>query len=79
LTKYATTSYKFRWTLVLIAICGSRYVGVFSFFMTSLLLHVPTHKMPNLLDTYNTYIEETSFGGLAIRSNALERYLTHQG
>jgi hypothetical protein len=25
--------------------------------MKSLLLHVPTCKMPNLLDTYNTYIE----------------------
>jgi hypothetical protein len=50
--------------------------------MTSLLLHVLTRKMPNLLDTYNTYIEyieETSFGGLTIRSNALERYLTHRG
>jgi hypothetical protein len=30
----------------------------------SLLLHVPTRKVPNLLDTYNTsieYIEEASF------------------
>jgi hypothetical protein len=25
--------------------------------MKSLLLHVATRKMPNLLDTYNTYIE----------------------
>jgi hypothetical protein len=36
-------------------------------FMKSLLLHVPTHKMPNLLDTYNTYIEyieEASFTDL---------------
>jgi hypothetical protein len=33
-------------------------------FMKSLLVHVPTHKMPNLLDIYNTYIEyieEASF------------------
>jgi hypothetical protein len=29
--------------------------------MTSLLLHVPTHKISNLLDKYNTYIEEASF------------------
>jgi hypothetical protein len=28
-----------------------------SYSMMSKLLHVPTHKMPNLLDTYNTYIE----------------------
>jgi hypothetical protein len=26
-------------------------------FMKSLLLHVPTRKMLNLLDTYNTYIK----------------------
>jgi hypothetical protein len=32
-----------------------------------LLLHVPTCKIPNLLDTYNTYIEyieEANFCGL---------------
>jgi hypothetical protein len=32
--------------------------------MKSLLLHVNTRKIPNLLDTYNTYIEyieEASF------------------
>jgi hypothetical protein len=37
-------------------------------FYENLLLHVPTRKMPNLLDTYNTYmsiyIEEISFYGL---------------
>jgi hypothetical protein len=52
-----------------------------SLFMMSLLLHVPTHKMPNLLDTYNTYIkyiEEASFCGLTMRSSALERYPMHQ-
>jgi hypothetical protein len=33
-------------------------------FFEEYLLHVPTCKMPNLLDTYNTYIEyieEASF------------------
>jgi hypothetical protein len=33
------------------------------------LLHVPTRKMPNLLDTCNTYIEynvEASFCGLTM-------------
>jgi hypothetical protein len=42
-----------------------------SLFMMSLLLHVRTHKMPNLLDTYNTYIEyieEASFCRLTMRS-----------
>jgi hypothetical protein len=37
--------------------------------MMSLLLHVPTCKMPNLLDTYNTYIEynkEATFYGLTM-------------
>jgi hypothetical protein len=29
-------------------------------------LHVPTCKMPNLLDIYNTYIEEASFCGLTM-------------
>jgi hypothetical protein len=45
--------------------------------MMSLLLHVTTRKMPNLLDIYNTYIEyikEASFCGLTMRSSALERY-----
>jgi hypothetical protein len=42
-------------------------------------LHVPTHKMPNLLNTYNTYIEEASFYGLKMRSSALERYPTCRG
>jgi hypothetical protein len=40
-----------------------------SLFVNSLLLHVPTCKMPNLLDTYNTYIEyieEASFYGLTM-------------
>jgi hypothetical protein len=53
-----------------------------SLFMKSLLLHVPTRKMPNLLDTYNTYIEyieESSFCGLTMRSCALERYPMRQG
>jgi hypothetical protein len=43
---------------------------------------VPTRKMLNLLDTYNMsieYIEEASFCGLTIRSNALERYPMCQG
>jgi hypothetical protein len=38
-------------------------------FMMSLLLHVDTCKMPNLLDTYNMYveyIEEASFCGLTM-------------
>jgi hypothetical protein len=50
-----------------------------SCFMKSLLLHVPTREMPNLLDTYNTYIgyiEEASFCGLTMRSSALERHPT---
>jgi hypothetical protein len=53
-----------------------------SLFIKSLLLHVPTCKMPNLLDTYNTYIEyieEAIFCRLTIRSSALERYTTRQG
>jgi hypothetical protein len=35
--------------------------------MKSLLLYVPTRKLPNLLDTYNMYIEyieEASFADL---------------
>jgi hypothetical protein len=47
--------------------------------MTSLLLHVPTHKMPNLLDAYNTFIEEASFYGLTMRSTSLEKYPTCRG
>jgi hypothetical protein len=35
--------------------------------------------MPNILDTYNTYIEEASFCGLTMRSNALERYPMRRG
>jgi hypothetical protein len=53
-----------------------------SHFMKSLLLHVPTHEMPNLLDTYNTYIEyieEASFYGRTMRSRALERHPMHRG
>jgi hypothetical protein len=39
--------------------------------MKSLLLHVPTYKILNLLDVYNTYIEyiyikEASFYGLTM-------------
>jgi hypothetical protein len=44
-------------------------------------LHVSTHKMPNLLDTYNTfveYIEEASFYGLTMQSSTLERHPIHQ-
>jgi hypothetical protein len=41
-----------------------------------LLLHMPTRKMPNLLNTYIEYIEEASFYGLTMRSSALERYPT---
>jgi hypothetical protein len=51
-------------------------------FYEELLLHVPTRKMSNLLDTYNTYIEyieKASFCGLTIRSGALARHPTHQG
>jgi hypothetical protein len=51
-------------------------------FIKSKLLHVPTSKMPNLLDTYNTYIEyikEASFCRLTMRSSALDRYLTRRG
>jgi hypothetical protein len=50
-----------------------------SHFMKSLLLHVPTCKMPNLLDTYNMYIEyieEASFCGLTMRNSAIERHRT---
>jgi hypothetical protein len=50
--------------------------------MKSLLLHVPIHKMPNLLNTYKTYIEyieEASFCGLTMRSSALERHPTESG
>jgi hypothetical protein len=53
-----------------------------SCFMKSLLLHVPTRKMPNLLDIYNTYIkyiEEASFCGLPMRTSALERHPTCRG
>jgi hypothetical protein len=58
-----------------IYISSRRYLRVnicrrlISHFMKSLLLHVPTHKMSNLLDTYNTYIEyieEDSFCGLTM-------------
>jgi hypothetical protein len=45
-----------------------------SLFIMSLLLHVATHKMPNLLDTYNTYIKQASFYGITMRSSVLERY-----
>jgi hypothetical protein len=44
-----------------------------SYFMKSLLLHVPTRKMPNLLDMCNMYIEyieEASFCGLTMQSSA---------
>jgi hypothetical protein len=34
---------------------------LFPFLLRVFLLHVPTCKMPNLLDIYNTYIEEASF------------------
>jgi hypothetical protein len=50
-------------------------------FINSLLLHVPTRKMSNLLDTYNMsieYVEEASFCGLSMRSNALERHPMHR-
>jgi hypothetical protein len=40
-------------------------------FMKNFLLNVPTRKMPNLLDTYNTYIEEASFCRHTMRSSAL--------
>jgi hypothetical protein len=53
-----------------------------SHFMKSMLMHVPTCKMPNLLDTYNIYIEyieEASFYGRTMRSSALERHSTCQG
>jgi hypothetical protein len=53
-----------------------------SHFTKSLLLHVPTQKMLNLVDTYNTYIEyieEASFCGLTMRSSALERHSTRRG
>jgi hypothetical protein len=35
-------------------------------FVKSLLFHVPTRKMPNLLDTYIEYIEEASLCGLTM-------------
>jgi hypothetical protein len=50
--------------------------------MNILLLHVSTQKMPNLLDTYNTYIEyieEASFCGLTMRNNVLERHPMRRG
>jgi hypothetical protein len=53
-----------------------------SLFIKSLLLHVPTHKMLNLLDTKNTYIEYiegASFCELTMRSYALERYPMRRG
>jgi hypothetical protein len=43
-------------------------------FMKSLLFLVPTRKIPNLLDTYNTYIEyieEANFCELTMQSSAL--------
>jgi hypothetical protein len=58
-----------------IEISSRRYLWVMicmrllSYFMKSLLLHVPTHKISNMLDTYNTYInyiEEASFCGLTM-------------
>jgi hypothetical protein len=45
-----------------------------SLFIKSLLLHVPTRKMSNLLDTYIEYIEEASFYGLTMQSSTLENY-----
>jgi hypothetical protein len=53
-----------------------------SYFMKSLLLHVPICKIPNLLDTYNTYIEyieKASFCGLTMWSSALKGHPTHRG
>jgi hypothetical protein len=50
-----------------------------SHFMKSLLFHVPTRKMPNLLDMYKMYIEEASFYGLTMRNSALERHPTRRG
>jgi hypothetical protein len=50
-------------------------------FMKSLLLHVPTWKMSNLLDTYNMhieYIKEASFYGLIMQSSVLEKHPTHR-
>jgi hypothetical protein len=43
------SSHQYLW----VKICRS----LISRSMKSLLLQVPTRKMPNLLDTYNTYIE----------------------
>jgi hypothetical protein len=43
-------------------------------FIKSLLLYLATRKMPNLLYTYNMYIERASFCGLIMRRTALERY-----
>jgi hypothetical protein len=63
---------------LLVKICRK----LLSLFIKCLLLHVTTHKMSNLVDTYNTYIEyieEASFCGLTMRSNALERYPTCRG
>jgi hypothetical protein len=48
-------------------------------FIKSLLLQVHTRKMPNLLNTYNTYIEEASFCRLTMGSNTLERYPMRRG
>jgi hypothetical protein len=50
--------------------------------MKSLLLHVPTHKTPNLLDIckmYIEYIKEASFCALTMRSSAQEIYTMRQG
>jgi hypothetical protein len=76
---FLLTSFEIRYHLYLrVKICRR----LLSHFMKSLLLHVTTRKMLNLLDTYNTYIEyieEASFYGLIMRSNTLERHPTHQG
>jgi hypothetical protein len=43
---------------------------------------VPTRKMPNLLDTYITYIEyikEASFYRLTMQSSAIEANPTRRG
>jgi hypothetical protein len=44
-----------------------------SLFIKSLLLHVPTRKMPNLLDTYNTYMEYIEEASFLWTYNAKER------
>jgi hypothetical protein len=49
------------------------YRRLLSLFMTSLLLHMPTHKMPNLLDTYNTYIEYIEEASFLQTYNAKQR------